>query len=42
MAGVDLKNVRKIYPNGAEAVRGVDMQINVEYLRCKLRRAIEC
>jgi sn-glycerol 3-phosphate transport system ATP-binding protein len=28
MAGVDLKNVRKIYPNGAEAVRGVDMQIN--------------
>ncbi len=27
MAGVELKGVRKIYPNGAEAIRGVDMQI---------------
>ncbi len=27
MAGVELKGVRKVYPNGAEAIRGVDMQI---------------
>ena len=27
MAGVELTGVRKIYPNGAEAVRGVDMKI---------------
>ncbi len=27
MAGVELTGVRKIYPNGAEAVRGVDMTI---------------
>lgn len=27
MAGVELTGVRKVYPNGAEAVRGVDMKI---------------
>ena len=27
MAGVELTDVRKVYPNGAEAVRGVDMKI---------------
>ncbi|MEP4431513.1 MAG: ATP-binding cassette domain-containing protein, partial [Hyphomicrobiales bacterium] len=28
MAGVELSSVKKVYPNGAEAVRGVDMKIN--------------
>jgi len=28
MARVDLKSVRKTYPNGAEAIRGVDMAID--------------
>lgn len=28
MAGVELKQVRKTYPNGAEAIFGVDMQID--------------
>lgn len=28
MAGVELSGVKKVYPNGAEAVRGVDMKIN--------------
>ncbi|WP_112321347.1 sn-glycerol-3-phosphate ABC transporter ATP-binding protein UgpC [Oceanibium sediminis] len=28
MSGVTLNSVRKTYPNGAEAIRGVDMQIN--------------
>lgn len=27
MSGVQLKSVRKVYPNGAEAIRGVDMDI---------------
>ena len=27
MSGVQLKSVRKTYPNGAEAIRGVDMDI---------------
>ena len=27
MSGVTLKSVRKVYPNGAEAIRGVDMDI---------------
>ncbi len=27
MSGVELKSVRKTYPNGAEAIRGVDMDI---------------
>ena len=27
MSGVTLKSVRKTYPNGAEAIRGVDMDI---------------
>ena len=27
MSGVLLKSVRKTYPNGAEAIRGVDMDI---------------
>lgn len=28
MAGVELSGVKKVYPNGAEAVRGVDMKID--------------
>jgi len=27
MSGVELKDVTKRYPNGAEAIRGVNMQI---------------
>lgn len=28
MAGVELSGIKKVYPNGAEAVRGVDMKID--------------